>query len=293
MPRPISKFALTIPRYSDKDVLSVILSNEFNAKAFAISKEEHHQNALPSQEKWHLHAYFELDPNTCSTEINSVRERLHSAFQAVTGEAGPGFDIQSAKRPEKWLKYITKVSTLNRFRETNHPPWGCAPNPRLTLRPWGLRPQTPRVVWNSYDLIGALHGTLVANSVFCAYRKILTQLLSESILAPSTCASKSSACPNSHPLTQLTPSLSPILINGDLLNECGMTFGDENQKPSPDNNCHPFGWDVCGINSSSSGSADGTTMKETPVGALRNHTQPWSVRRTQVKRLLQEIYALI
>lgn len=60
----------------------------------------------------HLHAYFELDPDAQSTQIDEVRQWIKDAFVQVAGEedAPKGFDIQSAKRPDKWLKYITKVS---------------------------------------------------------------------------------------------------------------------------------------------------------------------------------------
>lgn len=121
MPRPISKFALTIPRYSDKDVLITILRHELESKRWVVSTEVHH---LPDQaeavgtgqaengREQHLHCYFELDPDTQVTEIDEVRQRLKDGFVQVAGEenAPKGFDIQSAKRPDKWLKYITKVS---------------------------------------------------------------------------------------------------------------------------------------------------------------------------------------
>lgn len=117
MPRPISKFALTIPRYAEKDVLITILRHELQSTSWLVAAEEHHDQpaegeayALASR-KTHLHAYFELNPDAVDTEIETVRQRLHSAFHAITGEESPGFDIQSAKRPDKWIKYITKVST--------------------------------------------------------------------------------------------------------------------------------------------------------------------------------------
>lgn len=110
MPRPISKFALTVPRFNSKDVLYTIFTYEFRTKVFAISKELHSTSSVAGQEEEHLHAFFELDPDSEDTAIDSVRQRLHSLIQAITNQ-DIGFDIQSAKRPDKWLKYITKVST--------------------------------------------------------------------------------------------------------------------------------------------------------------------------------------
>jgi len=76
------------------------------------------------------------------------------------------------------------------------------------------------------------------------------------------------------------------------LNRCGDSSDKENQDPlcaliyqASENARH-------GFNSSGNGSTDGM-LTETPVGASRNHMLPWSVRRMQVKRLLQDIYALI
>lgn len=113
MPRPISKFALTVPRFEYKDVLHTILHYELQASVYAISAETHTE-ANDSSTTKHLHAYFELDPDTADTTIDNVRQWLHSSFQAVAGEenAPKGFDIQSAKRPDKWLCYITKVGLL-------------------------------------------------------------------------------------------------------------------------------------------------------------------------------------
>lgn len=111
MPRPISHFALTIPRFEHHDVLEQALVHEMLCTTYVISTEPHEEPTTLDQSSFHLHAYFLLDPESTCTQIDNVRQRLHSAFQALAGEEAPsGFDIQPAKRPEKWLCYITKVS---------------------------------------------------------------------------------------------------------------------------------------------------------------------------------------
>lgn len=115
MPRPITKFALTIPHYNCVEVVKLILEHELLAKTFIISTEQHLQVLEGNAEdgKEHVHAYFEL-PATESddeTALPTIRERLCSGFQAITDTEGPaGFDIQACKHPDKWIKYITKVS---------------------------------------------------------------------------------------------------------------------------------------------------------------------------------------
>jgi len=124
MPRAITKFALTIPHFSHKDVLEIVLQHELLCTTYCISSERHATNSTNTDADEHIHAYFELNPEVTDTDINTVRERLHCGLQAVADQAAPnGFDIQSAKRPDKWLKYITKVSSMIETTQGGLPPW--------------------------------------------------------------------------------------------------------------------------------------------------------------------------
>lgn len=281
MPRPISKFCLTIPRYSIKDVLITILKHELSAKKFVVSKEVHHLPAMGAEEE-HLHAYFELDPDTQITAIDEVRQWIQNGFIQVAGEenAPKGFDIQSAKRPDKWLKYITKVSMQ------------LACN-RAALWRGFLDKHTPKRFWQVSDFMnyrpsGRLNTFFISN-----FRKISNPLLSTSVLSNSTCDTKYGAYHSPGPLTQLIQSLSPIQTSGDLSNAYGLISEDANQGPYSCSNSQQSIEMSLGSKNSKHGGNPGKMLMETQVGPLRKHTQPWSVRRMQVKRLLLDIYALV
>lgn len=115
MPRPITKYFLTVPHFSDKHSVEIILKHELLAKTYIISTEQHFSSDVlegnAEHGSQHVHAYFELQSVTeDESSLSTIRERLCSGFQAVAGEEAPsGFDIQACKHPDKCIKYITKV----------------------------------------------------------------------------------------------------------------------------------------------------------------------------------------
>lgn len=117
-------------------------------------------------------------------------------------------------------------------------------------------------------------------------------LCAESPLASSTCERKSNSSQKENRSPPDTLSSSAILISGDLLNACGTNLEEQLQFASPLTTCQILN-ELDGIKNLKTGSPIGTTIKDTAVGALRNHMQPWSVRRTLVKRLLLDVFAAI
>jgi hypothetical protein len=115
MPKPASKFALTIPHFGEKEVVRLTLEHLPSPK-YLISVEKHHELHKPLEtSELHIHAFFELPPNTAN-DLPTVREILLQALQSLAGDDAPtGFDIQQCKRPPQWIKYCTKVKQLSKL----------------------------------------------------------------------------------------------------------------------------------------------------------------------------------